>query len=61
MVYDDLPVIDRAPGQRNLLVAAGHGMMGISLAPATGRLIADLVAGRDPHIDISPFSIKRFQ
>jgi D-amino-acid dehydrogenase len=61
MIYDDLPVIDRAPGQRNLLVAAGHGMMGISLAPATGRLIADLVTARDPHIDISPFSIKRFQ
>lgn len=61
MVYDDLPVIDRAPGQRNLLLAAGHGMMGISLAPATGKLIADLVVGRDPHIDISPFNIMRFQ
>ena len=35
MVYDDLPVIDRVPGKQNLLVAGGHGMLGISMAPAT--------------------------
>jgi len=39
----------------------GHGMMGISLAPATGKLISELVAGRDPCLDVSPFSLKRFQ
>jgi D-amino-acid dehydrogenase len=36
-------------------------MMGVSLAPATGKIIADLVAGRDPQIDISPFGLKRFR
>jgi len=61
MLYDDLPVIDSAPGRRNLFVATGHGMMGISLAPATGKLISELVAGRDPSIDVSPFSLNRFQ
>jgi D-amino-acid dehydrogenase len=61
MLYDDLPVIDSAPGRRNLFVATGHGMMGISLAPATGKLISELVAGRDPSIDVAPFSLKRFQ
>lgn len=61
MLYDDLPVIDRAPGWRNLLAATGHGMMGISMAPATGKLITEIVAGRDPSIDVSPFSLKRFQ
>jgi D-amino-acid dehydrogenase len=61
MVYDDLPVIDSVPGQRNLFVATGHGMMGMSLAPATGKLISELVSGQDPSIDVSPFSLKRFQ
>jgi D-amino-acid dehydrogenase len=61
MLYDDLPVIDRAPGRRNLFVATGHGMMGITLAPATGKLISELVAGRDPSVDVSPFSLRRFQ
>ena len=61
MLYDDLPVIDRVSGRRNLFVATGHGTMGISLAPATGKLISELVAGRDPSIDVSPFSLKRFQ
>jgi D-amino-acid dehydrogenase len=61
MLYDDLPVIDSAPGRRNLFVATGHGMMGISLAPATGKLISELVAGRDPSVDVSPFSLQRFQ
>ena len=61
MMYDDLPVIDRLPDQSNIYVATGHGMMGVSLAPATGRIIADLVAGRRPQIDISPFGLQRFR
>ena len=61
MMYDDLPVIDRIPGRAELYMATGHGMMGVSLAPATGRIIADLVAGRNPQIDITPFELKRFR
>jgi D-amino-acid dehydrogenase len=61
MMFDDLPVIDRLPDRSGIFVATGHGMMGVSLAPATGKIIADLVAGRDPQIDISPFGLKRFR
>jgi D-amino-acid dehydrogenase len=61
MTYDDLPIIDRAPGQQNIVLATGHGMMGISMAPGTGKLVAEMITGSDPHIDISPFSVKRFQ
>jgi D-amino-acid dehydrogenase len=60
MMSDDLPVIDRIPHRAELYVAAGHGMMGMSLAPATGRIIADLLNGRNPQIDISAFRLQRF-
>jgi D-amino-acid dehydrogenase len=60
MVYDDLPVIDRVPGKQNLLVAGGHGMLGVSMAPATGRLIMEMICGRDPHIDPGPYGMQRF-
>jgi D-amino-acid dehydrogenase len=61
MTNDDLPIIDRAPGQQNIVLATGHGMMGISMAPGTGKLVTEMITGSDPHIDISPFSVKRFQ
>ena len=61
MMFDDLPVIDRLPDRSGIYVATGHGMMGMSLAPATGKIIADLVAGRQPQIDISPFGLQRFR
>lgn len=60
MTPDDLPVIDRARTPRNLLVATGHGMLGISMATGTGRLITDLVLGRPPAVDPSPYSMGRF-
>ena len=60
MTYDDLPIIDRAPWHRNLILATGHGMMGITMAPSTGRLVTELITGADPHIDPAPYSIKRF-
>jgi D-amino-acid dehydrogenase len=60
MTYDDLPVIDTIPFHRNLVVATGHGMTGISMAPSTGKLVAEMIAGNAPHLDPSPFSIKRF-
>ena len=60
MTYDDLPIIDWIPGHQNIILAAGHGMMGISMAPATGKVVADLVGASDPQIDLTPYSIKRF-
>ena len=60
MCVDDLPIIDRAPGTANLLIATGHGMLGLTTATGTGRLIADMVMERPPGIDPTPFSIRRF-
>jgi len=60
MVYDDLPIIDRAPDHHNLVVATGHGMSGISMATSTGKLVAEMVTGRRPHIDPAAFGIRRF-
>ena len=60
MVYDDLPIIDRAPNHHNLVVATGHGMSGISMATSTGKLVAEMVSGRKPHIDPTAFGIRRF-
>jgi D-amino-acid dehydrogenase len=60
MTYDDLPVIGRSPRFRNLALATGHGMLGITTAPATGRLVAEIVCGAAPHIDPAPYSPARF-
>jgi D-amino-acid dehydrogenase len=60
MTYDGLPVIDRAPAARNVLVAAGHNMLGLSMATATGKLVAELVCGEKPHIDPGPYALRRF-
>ena len=43
---DGRPLLGRAPGRDDLYVAAGHGPWGISLGPASARLVADLVLGR---------------
>jgi glycine/D-amino acid oxidase-like deaminating enzyme len=43
---DGLPLLGRAPGRENVFVAAGHGPWGVSLGPASARLVADLVLGR---------------
>jgi len=60
MVYDDLPIIDRAPNHPNLVVATGHGMQGISMATSTGKLVSEIITGRKPHIDPTAFGIQRF-
>ncbi len=61
MTYDELPIIDRAPRHKNLLLAAGHGMLGMTMAPSTGKLVEEMITGKKPHIDPSPFNIMRFQ
>jgi D-amino-acid dehydrogenase len=60
MVYDDMPIIDRAPDHPNLVVATGHGMQGVSMATSTGKLVAEIITGLKPHIDATAFGIKRF-
>jgi D-amino-acid dehydrogenase len=57
---DSLPVISRAPKHPKAVFAFGHGHCGLMMGARTGRLVADLVAGRDPDVDISPFRADRF-
>ncbi|MBA3417032.1 MAG: FAD-dependent oxidoreductase, partial [Chloroflexia bacterium] len=57
---DGLPLIGWAKGYRNLALATGHAMLGLTLAPATAEAIADLVCtGRAPE-EIRPFDPGRF-
>lgn len=57
---DGLPYLGRSRAHENLVVATGHAMMGLSLAPITGRIVADLVDGRRPGIDIALLDPDRF-
>jgi D-amino-acid dehydrogenase len=60
MTWDDLPVLGRAPGCDSLWVAAGHGMLGISMGAASGQLMADLITGAPTAIDPMPYRMERF-
>lgn len=60
MTYDGKPIIDRSPAMNNVLVAAGHNMLGLSMAPGTGRLVAEILDGDKPHLDPTPYSLARF-
>jgi D-amino-acid dehydrogenase len=57
---DSVPVIGPAPGVANAWFAFGHGHLGLTMAAITGRLVADLVAGRRPAIDLAPYRADRF-
>jgi D-amino-acid dehydrogenase len=57
---DSLPVIGRAPGQPGLWLAVGHGHLGLSLAPITGRLLAEMITGAPASIDPAPYRAERF-
>jgi D-amino-acid dehydrogenase len=59
MTFDGLPVIDRAPAARNVLIAAGHNMLGLSMATGTGKLVAELLGARPPHVDPTPYCLNR--
>ena len=60
MTWDSLPMIGRLPGIENTCIATGHGMMGVMLAPATGRLIAEIITEKDRHIPEVPYCPARF-
>ncbi|MGB8956963.1 MAG: FAD-dependent oxidoreductase, partial [Tumebacillaceae bacterium] len=56
---DGLPFLGSVPGVEGLYLASGHFRNGVLLAPITGKLIAELLTGKQPSLDIEPFSIKR--
>ncbi|NLU92214.1 NAD(P)/FAD-dependent oxidoreductase [Chitinophaga sp. Ak27] len=57
---DGLPYIGYAPQYSNLLLGTGHAMMGLSLGPATGKLIAELANNESTSIDLAAFSPARW-
>ncbi|MEX3934451.1 NAD(P)/FAD-dependent oxidoreductase [Paraburkholderia phymatum] len=57
---DTKPIIDRSRRLDNVFMAFGHGQLGLTLGATTGRLIADLVAGRPTRQNVAPFSAYRF-
>mgnify|MGYP001828686371 CR=1 FL=1 len=50
-----LPIIEKSSKFSNLIISTGHAMMGLSLAPATGKLVSELVSDAQTSIDISIF------
>ena len=58
MTPTGLPIIAPAPRSPHLFIAAGHNMIGLSTAPATGLLMADLVTGETPSFDPAPFGLR---
>jgi len=56
-----VPVIARVPGRERVILATGHCMLGLSLAPITGRLVAELAGGKQPSIDLSLLSARRWR
>jgi D-amino-acid dehydrogenase len=57
---DSRPIIDRAPGHAGLWLAIGHAHWGLTLGPATGRMIAQMMAGELPFCDPAPYRAARF-
>jgi D-amino-acid dehydrogenase len=60
MTADDVPILGAVPGQPHLWIATGHGMLGVSMSPATAQLLCDLVTGRAPTLDPTPYALERF-
>lgn len=57
---DGLPYIGNTSKYRNLTIAGGHAMLGISLAAGTGKIVSDLIEGKNPEIKIEGFKVERF-
>jgi D-amino-acid dehydrogenase len=61
MASDGMPIIGRAPRDARVIVATGHGVLGITLAPSTGELVAALVGGAELEPWLAPLSPSRFR
>ena len=57
---DGLPYLGRTPRYDNVILATGHGMLGISLGPITGKLVSQLSVNDNPAINMAALSVERF-
>ena len=60
MTYDDMPLIGWPGRLQNLVMATGHGMLGMTMSAATALLVRDLICGHAPLLDTKPFDPNRF-
>jgi D-amino-acid dehydrogenase len=57
---DGIPVIGISPKHRNLILATGHAMLGLSLGPGTGQIVSEIANGKVTAFDIRPLRLERF-
>ena len=57
---DGMPCVGRTARYENLCIATGHAMMGLSLGPITGKLLAEILSGEPPSLDIAMLSPDRY-
>jgi D-amino-acid dehydrogenase len=57
---DGMPYLGFTNRFKNLIIAGGHAMMGLSLGPASGKVVADLASGVQPEVNIKCFRVDRF-
>ncbi len=57
---DSIPVIGEVPGLSGAYLGFGHHHVGLTGGPRTGRLLAQMIAGRTPNVDVAPYSPARF-
>ena len=57
---DGLPFVGRVPRRERVILASGHCMLGLSLGPVTGKLVAELAGGKAPSLDLTALSPDRF-
>jgi len=60
MSPDGNPILGPADGVDGLFLINGFSGHGFQHSPAAGRILADVIAGRDPHFDLAPFAVRRF-
>lgn len=60
MTPDELPILGPSPRDENVVLATGHGMMGVSMAPATAEVVAQLVTSGRSEVDLAPYAVDRF-
>ena len=58
---DSIPVIGESPVMRGAFMGFGHHHVGLTGGPKTGRMIAQMISGRTPNFDMSPYAPSRFQ
>jgi D-amino-acid dehydrogenase len=57
---DGLPCLGPATATGDIVHGFGHGHVGLTAGPTTGKLVADIIAGRPSQIDLTPYSARRF-